>query len=115
MFILVNLCGNRFSFFRDRHIKFFLSVQNQLSHGALPSTLTPILRAVPATIRMALSTVKQFRSGILSFAIASTWVQLTLPTLLRFGSLDPLCNLAASRIWTAAGGVLIINSKDLSE
>ena len=34
--------------------------------------MIPILRAVPATIRIADSRVKQFRSGILSSAIALT-------------------------------------------
>ena len=37
----------------------------------------PMLLAVPATILMADSTVKQFRSTILSSAIAFTWSQVT--------------------------------------
>ena len=47
--------------------------------GNSPFTLMPILRAVPATIRMAASTVKQFRSGILSLAIASICSHVTSP------------------------------------
>jgi CheY-like chemotaxis protein len=35
-------------------------------------TSTPMLRAVPLTLRMAASTSKQFRSGILILAISST-------------------------------------------
>ena len=37
------------------------------------------------------------------------------PTLIRLDSADPDFSLIASLIWTAAGGVLITNSKDLSE
>src|SRR5699024_170996 len=40
--------------------------------GNSPITLTPMLRAVPATMRIAASTVKQFISLILSLAMAST-------------------------------------------
>ena len=53
----------------------------------------PILRAVPATIRMAASTVKQFRSGILSLAIASICSHVTSPTLSRLGCAEPLFEL----------------------
>ena len=69
-----------------------------------------MLRAVPATMLMALSMVKQFRSGILSWAIALTWSQLMLPTFLLCGSPLPPLILAASLICTAAGGVLINDS-----
>src|SRR6476660_9662758 len=65
-------------------------------------------------MRIALSMVKQFKSLILSLAIASTCDQFTFPTLLRLGSLEPLVIFAASSNCTAAGGVLITNSKDLS-
>src|SRR4249920_2512298 len=73
-----------------------------------------MLRAVPAIMLMALFSVKAFRSAILSLAISSTCAHDTLPTFTRFGSLLPLVILAASINWTAAGGVLMINSKDLS-
>jgi hypothetical protein len=42
-----------------------------LDFGASPPlTVTPILLAVPATMRIAASTVKQFKSGSLSSAIS---------------------------------------------
>ena len=45
--------------------------------GNSQTTLIPILRAVPATIRIAASKVKQFKSGILFFAISATCSQVT--------------------------------------
>ena len=75
-------------------------------------TLMPMLRAVPATIRIADSTEKQFKSGILSSAIARTWSHETLPTLLLLDSGEPFFSLAASINWTAAGGVLMTKSND---
>src|SRR5690554_949215 len=74
----------------------------------------PILRAVPATIRIADSTVKAFKSTILSLAIASTCSQVTLATFLRFGSPEPPFTPEISTNWIATGGVLMIKSKDLS-
>src|SRR5258706_2006331 len=74
-----------------------------------------MLRAVPATIFIADSIVNAFRSGILFSAIALTWSQLTLPTLLRFGSGEPPFTFAASTSCTAAGAVFWMNSNDLSE
>ena len=82
--------------------------------GALPLTVIPILRAVPATIFMAESTVKAFKSVILSLAITSTCSQVTLATFLRFDSADPLFNPVVSNNWIATGGVLMIKSNDLS-
>ena len=73
-----------------------------------------MLRAVPATMLMALSMEKQFRSAILSSAMAYTWSQVMLPTFLLCGSPLPPLILAASMIWTAAGGVVMMKSKDLS-
>jgi hypothetical protein len=49
----------------------------------------PKLRAVPATMLMAFSMVKQFKSGILSSAIAFTCSHLTDPDFLRFDSAEP--------------------------
>ena len=49
-----------------------------------------MLRAVPATIFMALSTVKQFRSAILSSAIARTSSQVSSATFLRLGSAEQI-------------------------
>lgn len=65
-----------------------------------------MLLAVPATMRIADSTVKQFKSGILSSAIAFTWSQVISATLLRLGCAEPLLSLAASLSWTATGGGL---------
>jgi len=70
-----------------------------LDFGASPPLIvTPILRAVPATIRIAESTVKQFKSGILSSAIARTCVHETDPTLTRLGSEEPFLILECSII-----------------
>ena len=74
-----------------------------------------MLLAVPATILMADSTVKQFKSLILSSAIALTCSQVTSATLMRFGSAEPDLVLEASYSCTAAGGVFTTKSKDLSE
>src|SRR5690606_1471577 len=59
-----------------------LAFLGQLCHGAAyllrglsPVTVMPMERAVPATMLMALSRVKQFRSGILSSAMAFTCSQ----------------------------------------
>ena len=73
-----------------------------------------MLLAVPATMRIADSTVKQFKSGILSSAIAFTWSQVISATLLRLGCAEPLLSLAAYLSWTATGGVLTMKSKLLS-
>ena len=56
----------------------------------------PILLAVPATIFIAASTVKQFKSVIFSFAIASTCSHVTVATFLRLGSAEPLFIFAIS-------------------
>ena len=48
--------------------------------GNSPFTVIPILLAVPATMRIAEASVKQFKSGILSSAISLTWSQVTLAT-----------------------------------
>src|ERR1700743_340474 len=63
---------------------------------------------------MADSTVNAFKSVILSFAMVSTWLQLTLPTFLRLGSAEPPFKPVASINWIATGGVLMIKSNDLS-
>ncbi len=74
-----------------------------------------MLRAVPATILIADSTVKQFKSVILSVAIACTCSQVTLAIFTLFGSGEPNFFLLASNNCIATGGVLTIKSKDLSE
>ena len=75
---------------------------------------TPMLRAVPATIRMAASTEAAFRSGIFRRAISSTCALVIEATLSRFGRPDALSIPAAFLISTAAGGVLVMNVKERS-
>ena len=60
-------------------------------------------RAVPLTERMAASTSKQFRSGILIFAISSTCAWVILPTLALCGSAEPLAIPTARLISTGTG------------
>src|SRR5579863_12909 len=76
---------------------------------------TPIERAVPLTLRIAASTSKQFRSGILIFAISSTWAAVILPTFVLCGSAEPLAMLTARLISTGTGGVLVMNVNERSE
>src|SRR5690349_11315411 len=64
-----------------------------------------MLRAVPITVRTAESRLVVLRSTSLIFAISSTCFFVTLPTLLRFGSEEPLAILAARFSSTEAGGV----------
>src|SRR3954467_5897240 len=79
------------------------------------STSTPMLRAVPATERLAASISKQFRSGILIFAISSICALVILPTLVLCGSADPFAKLTARLISTGTGGVFVINVNERSE
>src|SRR5271157_5567225 len=74
-----------------------------------------MLRAVPATERMAAARSKQFRSGILILAISSTWALVILPTLVLCGSADPLARFTARLISTGTGGVLVMKVNDRSE
>src|SRR5438552_14304913 len=71
-------------------------------------------RAVPATVLIADSSESQFRSGILSFAISSTCLAVTVPTFVLFGSADPFAMLAARFNSTGAGGVLVMKVYDRS-
>src|SRR5690349_3671287 len=74
-----------------------------------------MLRAVPATDRLAASRSKQFRSGILILAISSTCFSVIWPTLFLFGSAEPLARLTARFTSTGTGGVLVMKVKDRSE
>ena len=74
-----------------------------------------MLLAVPATIRIAESTLDAFRSGIFISAISRTCADVIDPTFSLFGSPDPLLIPAAYNISDGAGGVLVINVKVLSE
>jgi len=54
-----------------------------------------MLRAVPFTVATAAEMSRAFKSGIFSLAISSTCFSVTLPTLLRLGSPEPLAIPAA--------------------
>ena len=73
-----------------------------------------MLRAVPATMLIADSMVKQFKSFILFSAIARTASQVIEPTFERLGSFEPLATLAASSTETATGDAFTTKSKLLS-
>ena len=68
----------------------------------------PIFRAVPSTILRALEILTVFKSGNFIIAISSNWALVTEPTIILFGSEEPLPNgtLAAFASNTDAGGVL---------
>src|SRR5579859_476071 len=68
-----------------------------------------MFRAVPITVRTADSIFVVFRSTSLILAISSTCFFVTLPTLLRFGSAEPLTMPAARSNKIEAGGVFKIN------
>src|SRR3984893_6227161 len=74
-----------------------------------------MLRAVPATERLAASRSKQLRSGILIFAISSTCLSVILPTLILCGSADPFARLTARLIRIGTGGVLVMKVNERSE
>src|SRR6185503_2378384 len=80
----------------------------------MPSTITPIERALPATMRIAASRSPAFRSGILVFAISSTCLRVILPTLSVCGRWLPDSMPAAFLISTVVGGVLMMKLKLLS-
>ena len=61
-------------------------------------------RAVPATISIACSTSRAFRSGIFASAIDWSCARDSRPTFSRFGSPEPFSSRSASLIRTAAGG-----------
>src|SRR6202011_4519593 len=74
-----------------------------------------MLRAVPSTHLTAASSVKQFRSGILILAISSTCFLVILPTLILWGSAEPLARFTARLISTGTGGVLVMKVNERSE
>ena len=73
-----------------------------------------MLRAVPMMVRTAESRLVVFKSGNLVLAISSTCLRVTLPTLLRFGSADPLTIPAARFKSSEAGGVLVMKVNERS-
>src|SRR5579863_3134489 len=76
---------------------------------------TPMERAVPLTLRIAASTSKQFRSGILILAISSTCAWVILPTFTLCGSAEPFAIATARLISTGTGGVFVMNVNERSE
>src|SRR5436305_14774189 len=73
-----------------------------------------LLRAVPATIFIAASTSRAFRSSSFVSAICCTCARVSRPTFSRFGSPEPFSRLSASLISTAAGGVFVMNVNERS-
>src|SRR6185295_12751171 len=63
--------------------------------GFYPVTSMPMLRAVPATMRNAVSSFVAFRSFSLSFTMSITCFFVTFPTFSLFGALDPVAMPAA--------------------
>ncbi len=78
------------------------------------STSTPMERAVPAIMRAALSGLTALRSFFFSSTISRSCFLVTLPTLSRFGTLEPDSIFAAFLRRTEAGGDFRMNVKDLS-
>ena len=76
--------------------------------------MNPIERAVPSIIRIADSRFAAFKSGIFVSAISCTCARVTEATLVLFGSPEPLSTPAAFFKRTAAGGVFVTKSNDLS-
>jgi len=70
-----------------------------------------MLRAVPATMLIAASTLAAFRSGIFSSAISRTCALVIVATFVLFGVPDALSMPHAFLMRTAAGGVLVMNVK----
>src|SRR5450759_1429845 len=78
------------------------------NHDSYWTTSNPIDRAVPQTVFTAASRLSAFRSGIFSFAMSSTCLAVTVPTLVLLGSADPFAMFAARFNRTAAGGVFVM-------
>src|SRR6266404_4628280 len=79
------------------------------------TTSKPMLRAVPLIERIAASSDAALRSDIFALAISATCFSVILPTLVLFGSPDPLAKPAAFFSNTDAGGVLVIKLNERSE
>src|SRR5262249_1984894 len=78
------------------------------------STSTPIDRAVPAMMRIAMSTSTAFRSFIFDSAIWRTCAWDSRATLLRLGSPEPFSMPAACLMSSAAGGCFVMNENERS-
>src|SRR3546814_9216646 len=87
---------------------------SQFGHAYTPSTVMPMLRALPATVRTAASRSAAVRSGDLVLAISSACARVSVPTLSRFGRAEPFCTPLAFLIRIVAGGVFMLKVKLLS-
>ena len=76
--------------------------------------MIPILLAVPAIILIAASSVAAFKSGIFVSAICLIASLLTVATFVLLGVPEAFSIFAAFFKSTAAGGVFVMNVKDLS-
>jgi hypothetical protein len=74
----------------------------------------PIERAVPAMIRLAMSTSLALRSFIFISAISVSCASVSLATLVLCGSPEPFATPAAYLISSAAGGVLVMKVNERS-
>ena len=88
-----------------------LAVALAVTHA---STSTPMLRAVPSMMRIALSRSLALRSAIFFSAISRTCDWLSRATFSRFGSPEPFSTPAACLISSAAGGCFVMNENDRS-
>ena len=69
------------------------------------STVMPIERAVPAMMRLAISTSFALRSCIFISAISVSWASVSVATLVLCGSPDPFSTPPAARMLLKAAGV----------
>ncbi len=74
----------------------------------------PMLRAVPFTLLIAVSSEAAFKSGIFCLAISETCFSVTLPTLSLLGAPEPLAMPAARFNRIEAGGVLVMKVNERS-
>src|SRR5205085_12353150 len=86
----------------------FLAVSHQ------SATSMPMLRAVPARMRIAWSMSLALRSGILTSAISRSCFCVTRPTFSRLGSAEPFSAPAARLSNAAASGALVTKVKERS-
>src|SRR3954454_23682426 len=94
-----------------RRTLFFQNNRSEVNDQSSTSTSTPMLRAVPATERIAAPRSKQFRSGILIFAISSICAFVFSPTFDLGGPSEPCATFTAPLISPGPGRVFVINVK----
>src|SRR5699024_3383863 len=77
-----------------------------------PSTVTPMLRAVPLIMLPAVCSEAALRSRMLGWASASAWARVMEPTLFLLGAREAVSMPAAFLMRTGAGGVLVMKLKE---